>query len=141
MMARVFRSIALLLCVALAAPSCATLRAADARQPQDRDRRALPDAALMAEYVKQLPIGSRVRVERANGDTLRGTLMKATDEAIVVQKRTRIPEPPVEIPIADLRAVDLDQGGNTARTVAIAIGAGVGATLGVLLLLAAIFSD
>lgn len=140
-MARVLRPLALLLCVALAAPSCATLRATDVRMPRQRDPLGMPDPSLMAEYVKQLPIGSRVRVERANGDKVRGTLMKATGEVVVVQKRTRIPEPPVEIPITDLRAIEPDQGSSTGRTVAIAIGAGVGATLGVLLLLAAIYSD
>ena len=133
-MARVLRPLALLLCVALAAPSW--------RDPATgMPWLGMPDPSLMAEYVKQLPIGSRVRVERANGDKVRGTLMKATGEVVVVQKRTRIPEPPVEIPITDLRAIEPDQGSSTGRTVAIAIGAGVGATLGVLLLLAAIYSD
>lgn len=140
-MTRLLRPVALLLSVALLAPACATLRARDARTPQQRDRAAAVDPALMAEYVKQLPIGSRVRVERANGDTLRGTLMKATGEMIVVQKHTRIAEPPVQIAIAELRSVELDRGSNVGRTVAIAVAAGAGATLGVLLLLAAIFSD
>ena len=140
-MTRGLKPIALLLCAALLAPGCATFHATGTRLPQRRDQPAMPDRALMAEYVKQLPIGSRVRVEVASGETLRGTLMKTTDEIIVVQKRTRIAEPPVEIPISDLRAVELDRGSSTGKTVAIAVGVGVGATLGVLLLLAAIFSD
>jgi hypothetical protein len=140
-MGRLSRPLAVLLAVTLAAPACATARAADARFPQAREAAAKPDPALMASYVAQLPVGSRVRIDLANGTRIRGTLMKASTDSIIVQKRTRIPEPPIEIPITDLRAVELEQGGSTGRTVAIAVAAGVGATFGVLLLLAAIFSD
>jgi hypothetical protein len=140
-MKRMLRPLALLLCAVIITPACATLRATDGHAWQNRDPAEPPDPALMAEYVKQLPIGSRVRVQRASGDTVRGTLMKATDEVILVQKRTRIAEPPLEIPIADLRAVELEQGSSVGKTVAIAVAAGAGATLGVLLLLAAIFAD
>jgi hypothetical protein len=135
------RTLVLMLCAALAAPGCATMRAANTRPAEAPQPPAMPDRALMAEYVRKLAIGSRVRVDVKDGRTLRGTLMKADADAIVVQPRTRLPEPPIVIPIEDLRAVELEQQGSTGRTVAIAVVAGAGATLGVLLLLAAIFSD
>lgn len=140
-MATLRRSVALLLCAALTAPACATARATSTRFPQSRNSAAQTDPALMAEYVRQLPIGSRVRVDLADGTRIHATLMKATPESIVVQKRTRLPEAPIEIAIRDLRAVELETSGSTARTVGIAVAAGVAATFGVLLLLAAIFSD
>jgi hypothetical protein len=100
------------------------------------------DPALMADYLRQLPVGSKVRVNLASGESLHGTLMKRDSDPIVVQRRARIPETPIEIPIKDILAVELENGGsNTARTVAIGAGVAVGATLAVLMLLAAIFSD
>jgi hypothetical protein len=57
-----------------------------------------------------------------------------------VQRRTRIPEPPVTIPIERIRAVEIDTSGGTGRAVAIGATAGAGAALGVILILAAIFA-
>jgi hypothetical protein len=96
----------------------------------------------MADYVRQLPIGARVKVTLGDGSVLHGILMKRDVDPIVVQRRTRIPEPPVEIAIRDIRALELETGGNNvARTVAISAAAAAGATLGFLFILAAIFSD
>jgi hypothetical protein len=52
-----------------------------------------------------------------------------------------VPETPIDIPFSTITRVTLDTGSNTAKTVGIAVATGVGATFGVLLLLAAIFSD
>lgn len=114
---------------------------ASAGAPRVQTSAATPaDPALFASYVKQLPIGSRVRVDLAGGKRIKGTLMKAGDTAIVVQPRTRIPEPPVEVPLATVVAVELEQGGGTGRAIGIAAAAGAGAALAVLLVLAAIFA-
>jgi hypothetical protein len=87
----------------------------------------------MADYVQRLPVGSRVRVERTDGTSLRGTLMKSTADAIVVQKNTRIPEPPIEIPVAQLARVTIDGGSaSTAKAVGIGIASGVGAFFAIL---------
>jgi hypothetical protein len=96
----------------------------------------------MADYVRQLPIGSRVRIDRATGGTLHAILLKHDSDPIVVQRRARIPEEPIEIPIKDILAMELETAtSNTGRNVAIGAAAAAGATLGVLLLLAAIYSD
>ena len=96
---------------------------------------------LLADYVQRIPTGSKVRVERANAGTLHGTLMKTSPDAVTVQKNTRVPEPPIEVPLSQVTRVTLETGGSSlGKTVAISVGVGVGATFGVLLLLAAIFS-
>jgi len=96
------------------------------------------DARNMADYVQRLPAGSKVRVERTDGTSLRGTLMRATDEAIVVQKNTRIPEPPIDVPIARLARVTTETGGtSTGKAVAIGIASGLGVFLAILAMIAA----
>jgi hypothetical protein len=129
---------AVLLCATMAASGCATASgprvATDAAAPLDR--------TLLADFVQRIPAGSKVRVERTTGGTLRGTLLKAGAEQVTVQRNTRVPEPPLDIPFSTITRITLDSGGNSlGKTVAIAVGTGVGATFGVLLLLAAIFSD
>jgi len=88
----------------------------------------------MAEYVQKLPAGSRVRVERLDGSSFRGTLMKAEENSIVVQKSTRVAEPPVEIPMGQIARVTVENGGGTStgKAVAIGIASGVGAFFAIL---------
>ena len=134
------RLVALLLSVALALPACATARAANA-QNAPRTPGGRPDRSVLVSYVTQLPVGARVKVTRLSGDHVRGTLMKATGEEIVVQRHTRIPETPVTIAIDDVRAVEIETPSNTGRSIAIGAAVGAGAALGVLLILAALFAD
>jgi hypothetical protein len=111
--------------------------------PQGTAQRATPpDPAVMAEYVQKLPLGTKVRVDRANGQVLKGTLMKATAQAIIVQTRTRVPEPPIEIPLSDILAVTPETGnGNIGKAIGIGAAAGAAAALGVILILILTFSD
>jgi hypothetical protein len=81
------RALAVLLSLTLLAPGCATVRSANARAISQR-RPAGPDRALLTTYLRQLPIGSKVRARLIGGQTLRGTLMRAADEGIVVQRRS-----------------------------------------------------
>ena len=100
-------------------------------------------AAAIAEFVQKLAPGTTIRVDRVTGRSVRGALLKATPEAIVVQPRTRLPEPPVEIRIADIVRVLPEANGGRSLGKAIGAGAaaGAGAALGVFLVLLAIFSD
>ena len=134
------RLLAIILCAAVFTTGCASAggtRIAAGPQP------GAVDTAAMSDYVQRLPAGSKVRVERTDGTSLRGTLMKATAAAIVVQKNTRVPEPPVEVPVAQIARVTFDNGGgmSTAKAVAIGITSGVGAFLAILGILAATISD
>ena len=129
------RLLALVTCASLLVSGCATTgmpRAQRPASPVDRD--------LLASYVKQLPIGSRVRVELTGSHTIKGTLMKAGDASIIVQRRTRIPEPPEELPLTEVISVDLDTGGGAGRAIGVGAAAGAGGALAVFLILAAIFA-
>lgn len=129
---------AMTLCVALAAGGCAS-----ASGPRVTPAPPPPiDRGVMAEYAQRIAPGSKVRVERTNGPSLRGTLMKAAPDSITVQRNTRVPEPPIEIPIDTIARLTLDQPtSSVGKNIAIGVASGVGATFGVLLLLAAIWGD
>lgn len=127
---------AALVCAALATTGCAS--AGGPRIPQAAPAAPAQDTAVLADYVQRLAAGSKVRVERTDGTSFRGTLMKATAQSILVQKNTRVAEAPIEIPLQQLARVTLDTGSSTGRSVAIGVGAGVAATFGVLLLVAAL---
>jgi hypothetical protein len=137
------KSLVLVLCAAIATSGCA----AAARTHQPGRAPAPPptsgfDPAVMADYIRQLPVGSHVRVTLAGGSVIHATLMRRDTDPIVVQRRTRIPEPPIELAVRDIRALEIETGtSNPGRVVAITAAAAAGATLGVLLVLAAIFSD
>ena len=130
---------AMALCAALAGGGCASAsgpRTVAAAPP------AAVDRTVMAEYAQRIAVGSKVRVERTSGPALRGTLLKAAPGAITVQRNTRVPEPPVEIPIDTITRLTLDQPtASVGRNIAIGVASGVGATFGVLFLLAAIWAD
>lgn len=130
--------VAVLLSVSLATSGCASSRGHAQGAPPPTPR---PGADVMAAYVRQLPVGSRVRVTLADGRTLHGTLMN-TGDPIVLQKRTRIPESPVEVALDSVRAVEVEsKNGGAGRAIALGAAAGAASALGVLMVLAAIFAD
>jgi hypothetical protein len=135
------RLMALLLCAVLAAPACATSQTPRMQTaPQALTRPA--DRDVLSDFAAQLPLGSRVKATLAGNRSIRGTLVKRTDEAIVVQPRTRIPEPLVEVRFDSLVALEQElPSGGVARAIAIGVGVGVSAALGMLLLLAATLGD
>jgi hypothetical protein len=100
-----------------------------------------PDPALIAEFVKKVPVGSRVRVDLADGTTIKGTLLRNDADPLVVQRRTRVPEPPVEIRMADVLAMELEQSnGMSGKALGIGMAAGAGLAFGVLMIIAALLS-
>ena len=137
------RTIALTLCAALMT-GCATAagaRLATAQPPQSTTPRSAEDQAILAEYVQKLPPGTRVRVDRAAGRPVKGTLMKGSAASVVVQPRTRVPEPPIEIPLSDVVAVTPESPNGVAKAIGIGAAAGAAAALGTILILIAAFSD
>jgi hypothetical protein len=132
------RALVLLLCVALVAPGCATTGTTSAVVAPDSSY-AVANRTVLAEYVQRIPPGSAVRLQFANGREMRGTLMKASDQNVVVQPRTRVPEPPLDIPLSDVMGVALEskKGGSLARSIGIGAAVGVGAAVGFILILIA----
>ena len=135
------RMLAIVLCVSLSTSACAS--AGGARYSMQTSPPAastsIVDPAVMAEFVQRIPAGSRVRVERVNGNSLRGTILKSTPQALVLQRNTRVPEPPVEIPYGAVARVTLDEGrgSSAAKAIAIGVGSGVATFLGILAIFAA----
>jgi hypothetical protein len=139
--------LAVVLCGALAGTGCASAsgsRIAQAPQaPQAPQALQAPQAdnSALADYVQRLAAGSKVRVERTDGTSFRGTLMKATPQAILVQKNTRVPETPVEVPLSQVSRVTINTGSSVGKTIAIGVGTGVASFFGILAILAAVWSD
>lgn len=129
----------LFLCMSIVSAGCAS--ASGGRVP--RSAPATADTTTMAEYVQKISPGSRVRVERTDGHSMKGTLMRASAQAITVQLNTRVPEAPVEIPLNSVARLSLDNGGgtSTAKAIGIGIAAGVGTFFGILAILAATWDD
>ena len=132
----------LLLTTTLAVSGCATARGNSNRVYTTGGPQQV-DTTVMADYLRQLKVGSRVRLSRVGGDDIRGILMKNDGDPVVVQRRSRVPEAPIAVPLRDVLAVELvvPGNGNPARTIAIGAAAAAAGTLGVFLVLAAIFAD
>ena len=131
------RFIAMLLCVGLTAPGCAmnhTARVQTAPAP------AVSDHTVLADFASQLKVGAHVRATITGNRTIRGTLVKRTDRAIVIQPRARVAEPLVEVPFDELVALEQEtpSSGSTGRAIAIGAGVGAGAAIGTLFLVAAL---
>jgi hypothetical protein len=131
------RAVTLMMCTVLVSPGCATTRATRVQTT------APADQSVLAEYVQKLTPGSAVRVERTGGKSVRGTLLKATERSVVVQPRTRLPEPPVEVAIGDVLSVtpESPRGANLAKAIAAGAAAGAGAALGIFLIIIAAYND
>ena len=132
---------AVVLCGTVALGGCASAPGPAIKQDPQAPARPAVDRTVMADYVQRIPAGSKVRLERTDGHTLRGTLMKATAETVVVQQNTRVPEPPIEVPVASIARLTLDQGASAGKSIAIGVATGVGATFAFFALLAAILGD
>jgi hypothetical protein len=93
----------------------ATGHAVDPRDVEDRRR-----------YVGQLPAGTTLRIDLADGTHLTGTLMGVEHDVVVVQPKTRLPEAYRRIPLQSIVSLTIDSGKfNVGK--ALAIGAGAGA--------------
>jgi hypothetical protein len=131
------KALALALAGALLTTGCASV---SGRGPMTTP--SVVDPGTMADYAQKIPPGSRVRVERTAGGNVHGTLMKAGPQAITVQRNTRVPEPPLEIPLDTVTRITLEGGGtSTGKAIAIGIASGVATFFGILAIFAATFSD
>jgi hypothetical protein len=129
-----------IICASLMASGCATTGSSGSAmhvgQPGAGSRSVLVD------YVQKLPPGTLVRVSRARGHSVRGTLMKATDQSVFVQPKTRLPEAIVEIPVDEILTVTPEVPSNgVGRAIGVGAAAGAAATIAILLILIAVAGD
>jgi hypothetical protein len=132
----------LVVCAAIAASGCAT--AGNARvTPANTGQPAAAGRLALVEYMQKLPPGTLVRVNRAGGHSVRGTLMKATDQSIFVQPKTRLPEAIVEVPVNEILAVtpESKRDNGVGRAIGAGAAAGAAAAVTILLILIAIAGD
>jgi hypothetical protein len=83
------------------------------------------------EMAAAIPLGSRVKAQTTAGRRLSGTLMRVTDDSLIIKKGTRVPEPAVTVPFADLAQLELQmsEGMGPAKVIGIGLAAGAGAIL------------
>lgn len=137
------RALAVCVCAALAASGCATsgsMRVSRAYAAPDGSA----SRAVLTEYLQKLQPGMTVKIVRAQGRPVRGTLMKATDDTVFLQPATRRPEPILEVPISNVLSVtpETRKGGNQiGRAIGAGAAAGAGAALAIFLVIVAAFGD
>jgi hypothetical protein len=127
------RIIALVLTTALVGPGCAqrlatpaafSIAHAQARAIRDAaDPRDLEDRR---KYIEQLPAGTAVLIDLADGTQLKATLIGVEHDIVIVQPRTRLPEAYRRIPLQAIVSLTPESGHpDMARAMAIGAGAGV----------------
>ena len=94
------------------------------------------EANFTHQMASSIGIGTRVKVQTKAGKRMTATLMAITDEAVVVKRDSRVPEPAVEVPFADIARLQRQERGGI--TVGKAIGIGLAAGAGAILTLFAI---
>ncbi len=143
------RSLALLLIVTLVMPACATRRPAMAlarsSQAPPATKAPSPSAvspALWRQFAEKLPAGAGVHVRTASGERITGVILAIDDLGLVVNPKTRVPEPARRIAFDTIAQLELaGTGSNLAKAAAIGAGVGAGAFFGLLLLTLAAFGD
>ena len=91
------------------------------------------EAKALREMASAIPLGSRVKAQTNRGAQVNGTLMSVTGEAVIIKKKTRLPEPAVTVPFVELSRLELQQ--NEGMTVGKMIGVGLAAGAGAILTL------
>jgi len=130
------RLVAVALTLSMTLTGCAMSTRTMNTHPMDR----VAEQQAISDYAGQMHLGTRVRATLDDNRVVKGTLIKKTPEAIIVQPHGRVAEPLLELRLTDLRAFEQEPAKNGGTGKALAIGAAVGAgvSLGVLMLLAAV---
>lgn len=88
------------------------------------------EATAWRQVAETIPLGSKVKVQTAQGRRLNGTLMRVDGNAIMIKRNTRRPEPALTVAFNEMAKLERDQG-NGGMHVAKAIGVGLAAGAGV----------
>lgn len=100
------------------------------------------EAADWHKVAEAIPLGSKVKVQRLDGDRVTGTLMRVDGNAVMVKRDTRRPEPALTIAFTEIGRLERAKDGGGVNIVkAIAIGAAAGAGAIVTMILFALQLD
>ena len=96
-----------------------------------REATAAEEMKAVRAMAAAIPLGSRVKVQSRSGRRLTATLMAVTDEAIVVKREARVPEPAVTIRYDELARLERSESGgfSIVKGIGIGLAAGAGAIL------------
>jgi hypothetical protein len=94
----------------------------------------------LKSMAEAIPPGTRVKVQTTAGKRLSGTLMTTTDQAIILKKNTRLPEPAVTVRYDELARLEREQRGgiNAGKAIGVGLAAGAGAILTLIAIFASI---
>jgi hypothetical protein len=100
---------------------------------QARDRLAGPSESYV-KYIKSLPVGSHVKVALRDGERIDAVLVAADDSGVLLQPRTRIPEPERHVDISEIATIELhtSHGMGVGKAILIGVAAGGAAILTIL---------
>jgi hypothetical protein len=89
------------------------------------------EATALRQMATAMPVGSRVKAQTNSGARVSGTLMSVTDEAVIIKKKTRLPEPAVTVSFAELARLEMQtgEGMSAGKVIGIGLAAGAGAIL------------
>src|SRR5688500_13585366 len=92
-------------------------------------------------FAERVEVGSRIRLRMRDGQRVTATLVQAGPDGLLLQPRTRTPVPVQRVAYDDILSIERDdaRGIGAGKAVAIGVASGVGAFLGVLLILMASF--
>jgi hypothetical protein len=88
------------------------------------------EATAWRQVAETIPLGSKVKVQIADGKRLNGTLMGVDATALMLKRNTRRPEPALMITFDEIAKLERDQPGGGVQ-IAKAIGVGLAAGAGV----------
>lgn len=94
------------------------------------------EAAAWRQVAEAIPLGSRVKLQTVDGKRMSGTLMRVDDQAVMVKRNTRRPEPAVIVAYATISKLEREQPGNgvnIGKAIAISVATGAGIVLTMLL--------
>jgi hypothetical protein len=89
------------------------------------------ESAAFREMAAAIPLGSRIKLQTRAGRRLTATLMSVSDDAVIVQRASRLPEPPVTVPFSELARLQRDDRGgfSLAKALGVGLASGAGAIL------------
>jgi len=103
---------------------------------------AAENGRAMLEAARKIPAGSRVSLALTDGRRFKAVLLAVEDRTLVVQQRTRLPEPPLRVDPGEIAYLELDaKHAGFGKMIAIGAAIGTGVTLAFLAVLAATLSD
>jgi hypothetical protein len=88
-----------------------------------------------------IPLGTKVKIQTADGKRLTGTLMGVNETAVTIKRNARQPEPPAEVTFDRIANLERDNGGGISVAKAIGIGLAAGAGVVVTLIVIALQID